>query len=227
MTSTFSEDGYFIAFPKPIDAITTPPLSSQDWGICLHNDWLPAILGALTVLQRRETWKGSPEDVQTCVENVRSIIAHIGDPCSTEYPLIVCCYDFQGNESELGWSPTKSSGVDQAGWVGAGWSAVYNPAFGRYVLSIDIPVPAGSNIDTVSVRYTSVENLELCAYQHNTHVTTAGFCTLCPLGVDEIAETAATNAESGYCQVTLTAVLSSFVLYEVCVSLRNPTSECP
>lgn len=232
MTSNFPQDGYFIGFPKPIDALTVNPLSAQDCGICFHNDWLPAIQGALTVLQRRETWKGDPADVQTCVENARLLIAHLGDPCQTTLPLLACCYNWRFEEAQLGWSPCfynpGGGPLPMAGFVGAGWSPVYVAAAAKYCLAIDIPLPFGSYVVDATATYSSLEPMNMAIEQRSTHegdITTS--FPLGPIGVDQEMEVIGGNPGIGYLQLNMSTILSAFALYDVCVTIRTPLAECP
>jgi len=239
IVSSWKEDGSFIPFPRPIDAITTDPLSSQDFGVCLHADWLPAIEGALRVLCRRETWKGPAADVEAAVQGAKDILSHIGDGCTSGFPLIVCCYDFRFAEDALGWSP--QSGIvgvtteDVAGFVGAGWSSVtveYPTGTFHEVLCINIALPHVSNVFEVSFNYTSIVPVEF-GFRGDTGQIPAGL-GLGPPGTSEefaVAEELVGLTVLTVCMSAPTwgagGPRAAFVLNSICVTLSNSVSACP
>jgi hypothetical protein len=107
------EQGSYIAFPLPIDAITDDPVGSPDWGLCLTAAWQPAVLGALKVLCRPETWVGTDADIKTACHNAYRILQAVQEPCNAApaaipfacggalfdnpQPFGVFAYGFNGN----------------------------------------------------------------------------------------------------------------------------------
>lgn len=97
--------GAYIPFPNPIPAITTDPLSSEDQSLCWNADWNPAILGALKVLARPETWTGSPADIETAMQNAQDILSAIQDGCGAIAIPFSCPGDLSIDDSPYGtWS---------------------------------------------------------------------------------------------------------------------------
>lgn len=94
--SQWPVQGSYIPFPRPMAAIVTDPLSAQDWGLCLHADWQPAVLGALKALCRPESWQGSAADIATACIMAQTIMSSLTGPCSGiagDIPFS-CAYDF-------------------------------------------------------------------------------------------------------------------------------------
>jgi len=138
-------NGSYIPFPKPMAAITTDPTSAADWGLCLHKDWQPAVLGALKALCRPESWQGSEADIKTACHMAQSIFASIAEPCGSLSPDIPfsCAYDFVASAApwfvnlDYGWTPATvgyySAGVgfvagcqaNLAMTQGRGWCEIY------------------------------------------------------------------------------------------------------
>lgn len=82
MNSEFRYRGYWIPFPKPVPAVVG---TAWDEGnlrtICVSEEWLPYILGALGVLARRETYFGDPADIEFSVEQANHILSNWRDEC--------------------------------------------------------------------------------------------------------------------------------------------------
>lgn len=82
MNSEFRYRGYWIPFPKPVPAVVG---TAWDGGnlrtICVSEDWLPYILGALGVLARRETYYGDPADIEFSVEQANHILSNWREEC--------------------------------------------------------------------------------------------------------------------------------------------------
>jgi hypothetical protein len=107
VNSPWRDNGAFIPFPKPIDAITDDPNASADFGICLAMAWEPAVLGALKTLTRPETWQGSDADIATACRNAYAILEAVQEPCSANVALLpfACPGDLTANSAPYGvWS---------------------------------------------------------------------------------------------------------------------------
>jgi len=91
--------GAFIPYFRPTPAILTDPLSAQDAGICFHTDWTPAVIGALKVLCRPETWTGSDDDIKAAMLNAQTLIAAIQDGCTSGGFPFACPYDITSTDA--------------------------------------------------------------------------------------------------------------------------------
>jgi hypothetical protein len=163
----------------------------------------------------------------------------MGEVCSDTYPLIVCCYDWSLEESQIGWSAVTDNvevpGDLLAGWVGAGWSSqtIAHPISGDLyeVISVRIALPAGSNVFAVVFNYTAGTPVALGYTSGPTGFSSYG--TGLP-GVDVEFEVA--TELTGVSDLVLTmsvpqwgsgGIRAAFVLNSVCITISNPLSECP
>jgi hypothetical protein len=107
MNSPWQDNGSYIPFPKPIDAITDDPNASPDFGICLSAAWQAAVLGALKVLARPETYQGTDTDIAASVHNGYAILSAIQNPCGAApvFPPFACAGDLSTTDQPYGtWS---------------------------------------------------------------------------------------------------------------------------
>jgi hypothetical protein len=94
--------GAFIPFFRPVPAITTDPLSATDTSLCWNDEWSPAILAALKVLCRPESWTGSEADIQTAMFNAQGLLAALTDGCSGTGIPFACPGDLSSSAAPYG-----------------------------------------------------------------------------------------------------------------------------
>lgn len=74
------------SFPVPVTppALTSSPLVA----VCIPENWMPYLRGALQQWIQASTWKGTPEEIQAVQAEAATIIALMTVECSTgsEYP---------------------------------------------------------------------------------------------------------------------------------------------
>jgi len=150
--------GAYIPFPLPVPAITDDPLSSEDNSLCWSDAWTPAILGALKVLARPETWTGSDTDIALAMEGAQELLASIIDGCggAAEIPF-ACPGDLSASDAPWGTWTINNVGVYVV-------TQGYGPTLGMdgsqwyYGADVAIHFLSPINIDTVHVVYDMIKD---------------------------------------------------------------------
>jgi len=154
--------GAYIGFPNPMPTITTDPTATSDWGLCLSDDWRPAVIGALKVLCRPETWVGTEADIEASMLGGQKILQAIVDGCSGSGVPFSCPFDLSAGPGD--WSihldathTPDNEGVWQSGTgfkaettVQSGTSLIYR------VLSVSYTYAAPIVVTSVDAFYSFV-----------------------------------------------------------------------
>lgn len=77
------QQGPFIPFEKPIPAPITDVTEAPLRSVCFNADWTPAVVGALKVLTRAETWSGTDDDVKRVSRSAHELLASDQNGCAS------------------------------------------------------------------------------------------------------------------------------------------------
>lgn len=113
--------GAFIPFdiavgPVPTVSIDSAPTSQ----ICVNNEWLPFVLGALKALTRPETWKDTYDNSVIAASEFAALVGNISDGCGVIVPSKGC---FSANFKDLdyGFVVTPGANCDATWDSPTGW----------------------------------------------------------------------------------------------------------
>lgn len=81
MTSLMRQQGPYIPFETPVPIPTALSDDAPLSHICFNSEWLPAVIGALKVLCRPETWEGTDEDIRSVIASAHDLIATYSSGC--------------------------------------------------------------------------------------------------------------------------------------------------
>lgn len=73
--------GPYVPFEKPVPIPSGTMASNPKTSICFNSTWLPAVLGALKVLARPETWIGTKAQINATTKDAHDLIAAVSDGC--------------------------------------------------------------------------------------------------------------------------------------------------
>lgn len=136
--------GSYIPLPQPIPAILTDPLSAQDAGLCWQDDWTPAIIAALKLLCRPESWTGTDDQVAACMTSANSLIDAIQDGCGGGLFPFTCIGDFTTSASPFStWS--IFSGCPLGTWISSsGYEGTVSDCGGTKYGGVELEVVTGT-----------------------------------------------------------------------------------
>jgi hypothetical protein len=136
--------GAFIPFFRPVPAITDDPLSPADVRLCFSEAWTPAVLGALKVLCRPETWTGTESDIQTAMLNAQLLLQALQDGCEASDLPWFCQGNVQSTASPFG---TWTLGcMGQFLGAGIGYNQTVGLCGGYWYNGVDLDITLDSPI---------------------------------------------------------------------------------
>lgn len=92
LNRTWRKFGPWVPFERPVtppeSGVFDPPL----YGVCINEEWIPYLLGAMDVLRRNQTWAESDDDLLAIVERqwdtaMASVASCPGELLQTNYEL--------------------------------------------------------------------------------------------------------------------------------------------
>lgn len=91
------QQGFYTPFQKPVPTPGDESLDDPQTTLCFNVGWQPAILGALKVLTRPETWIGTKADIERTTQSAHMLLGQTGEECNQ--PSDLCSPVFIGTAS--------------------------------------------------------------------------------------------------------------------------------
>jgi len=80
---TYDLFGPWISFPRPIPIPLPGSLDDASWCVIINEEWLPAVIGALKVLARPQTWDSNdPEEIAAAQREASNMLAAWQQGCA-------------------------------------------------------------------------------------------------------------------------------------------------
>jgi len=120
--SQYRELGFFVPFPRPIPILEIEPDAAPLVKVCINEDWLPIVVGALKVLAMPQTWANSSnEDTANMVLRASLLLDLFDGNCGTIEEDINWFLDFvpgSGNDSDIQEMGAGVGPDDTTSWAG-------------------------------------------------------------------------------------------------------------
>lgn len=78
--------GPYIPFTKPVPVPGALADDDPLMHVCFNEEWLPAVIGALKVLARPESWQGTLAEIQDITKSAHDLMASYADGCGRPCP---------------------------------------------------------------------------------------------------------------------------------------------
>lgn len=133
--------GSFIPFDKQVGPVPTSFITDEPTRqLCINQDWLPFILGAMKAVSRPETWNDSYDAITRAASEVSYLISSLSDGCGTVVPTKLCLSGTFA-DSDYGYEDF-GGGVCAASWVsGTGWVSCPDTPGSRDYLAVRRTLP--------------------------------------------------------------------------------------
>jgi len=113
--------GAYIPFDKAVGPVPTVSIDSAPTvQLCINEDWLPFVVGALKSLTRPETWDDTYDNSVVASSEIAALISSYQEGCGAIVPSIMCA---SGSFKDLDYGFVPSPGSEcNATWTpGVGW----------------------------------------------------------------------------------------------------------
>lgn len=128
------------SFRVPVDPPSTGPFDDPLFQVCINQDWLPFVAGALKQLLLMSTWNYADTaellTIQGKVFDLISAFGQVSEGCGINTPGILC---ISGSFVDLdyGFIPAPGSPCAAVYVSGTGWQSCYNSADSRMELDLN------------------------------------------------------------------------------------------